>query len=42
VKPTEAFYWDPKDNKLVTLVKMGVAAVTGDRPDLIDQGELKI
>lgn len=42
VKPTEAFYWDPKDNKLVTLVKMGVAAVTGDRPDLMDQGELKI
>jgi general stress protein 26 len=42
VKPTEAFYWDPKDNKLVTLVKMGVAAVTGDRPDLMDQGKLKI
>lgn len=41
VKPTEAFYWDPKNNKLVTLVKMGVGAVTGDQPDTMDFGKLK-
>ena len=41
VKPTEAFYWDPKNNKLVTLVKMGVGAVTGDEPDTMDFGKLK-
>lgn len=42
VKPTEAFYWDPKNNKLVTLMKMGVGAITGDEPDLMDQGKIKL
>lgn len=42
VKPTEAFYWDPKNNKLVTLVKMGVGAITGNQPDLMDQGKITI
>lgn len=41
VKPTEAFYWDPKNNKLVTLVKMGLGAITGDEPDTMDFGKLK-
>lgn len=41
VKPTEAYYWDPKGNKLVTLVKMGVSAITGDEPDTMDFGALK-
>lgn len=42
VKPTEAFYWDPKNGKLVTLVKMGVGAITGNEPDLMDQGSINI
>ena len=42
VKPTEAFYWDPKDNKLITLVKIGVGAVTGNKPDTMDLGKLKL
>jgi general stress protein 26 len=42
IRPTQAFYWDPKNNTLVTLLKMGVGAITGDEPDLMDQGELKI
>ncbi len=42
VKPTEAFYWDPKNNKLVTLVKMGVGAITGNQPDLMDQGSINL
>ncbi len=42
VKPLEAYYWDPKNGKLVTLVKMGVGAVTGDEPDIMDQGAIKL
>lgn len=42
VQPKHAFYWDPKDNKLVTLLKMGLGAVTGNEPDLMNEGELKI
>ncbi|MBP0904199.1 pyridoxamine 5'-phosphate oxidase family protein [Mariniflexile gromovii] len=42
VKPTEAFYWDPKSNKLVTLVKIGVGAITGNEPDLMDQGKINL
>lgn len=41
VRPTESYYWDPKNNKLVTLVKMGVGAITGNEPDLMDVGKLK-
>ncbi len=41
VKPTETYYWDPKHNKLVALVKMGVGAITGNEPDLMDVGKLK-
>lgn len=41
VRPVEAFYWDPKNNKLVTLVKMGVGAITGNEPDSMDFGKLK-
>ena len=42
IKPMEAFYWDPKSNKLVTLIKMGVSAITGDEPDLMDHGKMKL
>lgn len=41
IKPTDAHYWDPKHNKLVALVKMGVGAITGDEPDTMDFGKLK-
>ena len=41
VRPTESYYWDPKNGKLVALVKMGVGAITGDKPDLMDIGKLK-
>ncbi len=43
VTPKNAFHWDPKNNKLVTLLKMGFAAVTGQKPqNLMEQGELKV
>lgn len=41
VRPTEAYYWDPKNNKLVTLVKMGLGTITGNQPDTMDFGKLK-
>ena len=40
--PLEAYYWEPKDNKLVTLFKMGVGAITGDRQDLGEHGNLDL
>ncbi|NRT14924.1 general stress protein 26 [Flavobacterium sp. 28A] len=42
VIPAEVFYWDPKNNTLVTLLKMGMGALTGDEPDLMDQGKLNV
>ncbi len=42
VTPKNVYYWDPKSNKLVTLFKLGMAAVTGQQPDLMEQGELKV
>ncbi len=40
VKPLEAHYWDSKNNKLITLFKMGVSAVTGQKADLGKDGKL--
>lgn len=42
ITPIHAYYWDTKTNKLITLLKMGVGAVTGKEPDLMDEGELKV
>lgn len=40
VEPSEAQYWDAKHNKLVSLFKMGVGAITGDQPDLSESGKI--
>ncbi len=40
-KPKQAQYWEPKHNKLVTLFKFGVGAVTGEQQDLGNSGSLK-
>lgn len=42
IKPSDVHYWDTKDNKLVSLLKMGAGALTGEQPDLMDTGELDI
>lgn len=42
VEPEESHYWDPKSNQLVTLFKMGAGVLTGDQPDVMDQGSLKL
>ncbi|MDW5290318.1 pyridoxamine 5'-phosphate oxidase family protein [Formosa sp. PL04] len=41
ITPSEAYYWDPNSNKLVTLVKMGVSAISGNQPDVMDFGKIK-
>lgn len=42
VEPRQAFYWNPKANKLISLLQMGVGAITGNEPDLMNEGELKM
>ena len=42
IRPQEAHYWDTKHGKLVSLLKMGVGAVTGNEPDLSEEGDLKV
>jgi len=40
VKPITAHYWEPKDNKLITLFKMGVGAITDKKQDIGESGQL--
>ena len=42
VKPVDAHYWEPKSGKLVSLIKMGVGALTGKQPDIGKEGDLKV
>lgn len=42
VSPEEAYYWDTKSNKYVSLLKMGVGAVTGDNKDIGEKGKLNL
>jgi len=42
VVPLDAHYWDTKNNRLITLAKIGIAAITGEKPDLAEQGDLKV
>ncbi|HET8753257.1 MAG TPA: pyridoxamine 5'-phosphate oxidase family protein [Salinimicrobium sp.] len=40
--PDDAYYWDPKHNKYVTLYKLGIAALTGDQKDIGEKGKLDL
>lgn len=40
--PSEAYYWDTKGNKYVTLLKMGAAAITGNDQDIGKKGKLEL
>ena len=42
VVPLDAHYWDAKNNRLISMAKMGIAAITGKQPDLTTQGDLNI
>lgn len=42
--PQEAYYWDTKENKYISLFKMGVSAITGDnkKTDVGEKGKLDL
>lgn len=40
--PQEAYYWDSKSNKYITLFKLGVAALTGKGKDIGERGNLEL
>ncbi|MCF4101948.1 pyridoxamine 5'-phosphate oxidase family protein [Gillisia sp. M10.2A] len=40
--PDEAYYWDTKGNKYVSLFKMGVATITGEKADVGKKGALNL
>jgi len=42
VVPQEAHYWDKKNNKLMTMFKIAVSAVTGKQTDIGLQGDLEV
>jgi len=42
VVPQEAHYWDKKNNKLMTMFKIAVSAVTGKQTDVGLQGDLEV
>lgn len=40
VVPEQAYFWDTKQNKYISLFKMGVAALTGKQADVGKKGKL--
>ncbi len=42
IKPLDVHYWDTKNGKLVSLLKMGVGAVTGKKMELGEEGKLEV
>lgn len=42
VDPSQAYYWDTQNGKMITLLKMATAAVTGNQMDTGEQGELDV
>lgn len=42
VQPQEAHYWDTKYGKLVAMLKIAQGAITGNSPDLGEEGDLKV
>ncbi|MCP9198561.1 pyridoxamine 5'-phosphate oxidase family protein [Gramella sp. GC03-9] len=42
VNPKEAYYWDNKDSKMVTIFKLGMAAVSGEDQDIGEKGKLNL
>lgn len=42
VTPSDAYYWDTKDGKIITLIKMAGAAILGINPDIGVEGKLNI
>ncbi len=42
ITPQDAHYWEPKSNALVSLVKMGVGFITGEKQELGKDGDINI
>jgi hypothetical protein len=42
VRITHAHFWDVKENKLTQLYEMSKAAMTGKRPDIGKEGEIRM
>lgn len=42
VSPQEAYYWDTKQNKYISLLKIGAAAITGNQADIGKKGKLDL
>lgn len=42
VIPQQAYYWDTKSNKYITLYKLGVGAVTGNKQEIGEKGKLDL
>lgn len=42
VTPETAYYWEPKQNKMVTLFKMAASAVSGKQMDIGKQGRIEV
>src|SRR5690606_16232845 len=42
IEPDDAHYWDTKNGKVLSLLKMVGEAITGNEPDLGEQRKLKI
>ncbi len=42
VEPSDAYYWDTKYCKLVTLIKIGIGAITGKVDEAGVEGNLKV
>ncbi|MBC8173120.1 MAG: pyridoxamine 5'-phosphate oxidase family protein [Chitinophagales bacterium] len=42
VKPVDAYYWDTKDNKMISLIKIAISAMTGKTMDGSVEGSLKV
>ena len=42
VAPETAYYWEPRQNKMVTLFKMAASAVTGKEMDIGKQGKIEM
>lgn len=40
--PREAYYWNNRSNKYVTLYKLGIAALTGKHKDIGESGKLEL
>lgn len=42
IQPDDAHYWDTKNGKVLSLLKMAKGAITGKEPDLGEHGDLKV